>query len=360
VAVRNMSRTAPSSRPLEVSDDLAALAFFMPMVETANLLGVDTGALLRKLSLDPGELRCSKRRIPADAAERFCRLVDGRLGTAAFHLQVADRAPLGSYDIVEAVMRSSSTVGNLLEAATRFSRLLFDAPIEMHSDGRDARVTIAISDASSTSALVAEVFFVRLLFVIEQTTGSRPRPRAALFRHRPPAYAGELGRRLGAQPTFNALATELIFDHALLAQPLSTSDPRLLRPLERYASECLERLPERDRFIARVRQAILQGLPEGDPSMNHVAAAFGMSPRTLQRKLSDEDTSYQQLLDAVRLERSLEYLSQSQMTIAEAASRLGFADLTSFHRAFKRWVGTPPAEYRRRHSLVASTNDHRS
>jgi AraC-like DNA-binding protein len=321
---------------------VATLAFMTPFVEAARALGhvPESGT-----APPGGERDDGTRRLPVEAAA--CVIADAgeALGRPAFHLYVAEQAPLGSFDLIEAVMRHERNVRGLLEAAARFSRLLFDYPVELTVDGSDACLSIA---APTTGGhIVVEAFFARLVFAVRETTRERYSPRAVHLQHEAPRYRAELARIFDAPLSFRHHADELVFDAALLDRETVTADAQLARILGRVAEQTLERLPTDDNFVSRVRQVIADFLPDVSPSTNRVAQKLGMSGRTLQRKLNEAATSYQQLLDGVRLDLSIEYLTKSQMPIAEAATLLGFADLTSFHRAFKRWMGTPPAEFRR-------------
>jgi len=98
----------------------------------------------------------------------------------------------------------------------------------------------------------------------------------------------------------------------------------------------------------RIREASHGPLPE----MASVAAALAMSPRTLQRRLAGQRTTYRRLLSEVREDLACQHLAESRLSIAEIAFLLGFADVTSFHRAFKRWTGQTPRTYRERRELV--------
>jgi len=86
----------------------------------------------------------------------------------------------------------------------------------------------------------------------------------------------------------------------------------------------------------------------GDASLVALAARIGMSERTLQRKLSGQGTSHQKLLDEMRRELALRYLRDPNIAICEAAYLLGFSESSAFHRAFKRWTGATPSEFRSR------------
>jgi AraC-like DNA-binding protein len=111
--------------------------------------------------------------------------------------------------------------------------------------------------------------------------------------------------------------------------------------------EMVAALPRRDDLSAQVRAALAADL-RGGPTLEGVAARLGVPPRSLQRRLAAEGTSYNGLLDQVRHELALRYLRQRELALVEVAFLLGFAEQSVFQRAFRRWTGTSPAEWRRR------------
>jgi AraC-like DNA-binding protein len=99
--------------------------------------------------------------------------------------------------------------------------------------------------------------------------------------------------------------------------------------------------------IDRVRATIRRELAGGDPSLDQVARELGTSRRSLQRRLADENLTYAQVLDDVRSTMARAYLAQRELSIAEVGYLLGFSEQSSFTRAFRRWTGVSPAEFRR-------------
>lgn len=99
-------------------------------------------------------------------------------------------------------------------------------------------------------------------------------------------------------------------------------------------------------FVDRVRSLIAKGLPIGAANMTGVAALLEMSPSTLRRKLAQEGTSHRALNQSVRISLASAHLEQDDSSVAEAAAVAGYDDVSSFHRAFKRWTGRTPAEHR--------------
>jgi len=116
--------------------------------------------------------------------------------------------------------------------------------------------------------------------------------------------------------------------------------------LDRHAENLLSRFPPRNSIVDQSRSIIGHELRGGDPSLERVAAQLGLSARTLQRKLHEQHTSHNELVDHLRHELAVRYLQEREMAIGEVAYLLGFSEPSSFHRAFKRWTGATPREFR--------------
>ena len=99
-------------------------------------------------------------------------------------------------------------------------------------------------------------------------------------------------------------------------------------------------------IVSQVKKAIIHDLPSGTPSEENIAKLVLLSNRTLQRRLSDENTNFRSLVLEVRRELAQKYLADKAMPLAEISYMLGFSDTSSFSRAFKKWTGDPPAVFR--------------
>jgi AraC-like DNA-binding protein len=122
---------------------------------------------------------------------------------------------------------------------------------------------------------------------------------------------------------------------------------RLFAALEEHASALLERMPDEGGDASRARAAIADELPGREPSLASVARRLGTSPRTLQRRLDAEGTSFVAEVDHVRRMRAETFLRAPDVSIAEVSWLLGFAEQSAFTRAFRRWTGAAPTEWRR-------------
>ncbi len=158
----------------------------------------------------------------------------------------------------------------------------------------------------------------------------------------------------GAQPyeelfrapvIFDQASTLLVFNRADMQQVLTGSCPELAQVNDNIVIGYLARL-DKNNVITGVTQKIIEFLPNGDCTRDKVASALCMSPTKLQLKLSQRGTNFQQLLDDTRKELACSYLSQASRPVTEITFMLGFSDTSNFTRAFKRWTGFSPTDYR--------------
>lgn len=134
---------------------------------------------------------------------------------------------------------------------------------------------------------------------------------------------------------------------AALAAPLSTHDPALLALLDRQAEAALALRGSSSRFVGALRQRIRDRLRDGPPTLEEAARALAMSPRTLQRRLAeDEGTSWNVLVDEVRKELAVRWVEEGARPLGEIAFLLGYSELSAFLRALKRWTGRSASELR--------------
>jgi len=132
----------------------------------------------------------------------------------------------------------------------------------------------------------------------------------------------------------------------LLALPLASSDPTLLSLLDRSIDQELSLRASPSRFLGQVRQGICAKLSEEPPSLAATARALRMSPRTLQRRIAAEGTSFHAVVESVREELARVYVKDPKRSLGEIAFLLGYAELSPFLRAFRRWTGMTPSRFR--------------
>jgi AraC-like DNA-binding protein len=187
-----------------------------------------------------------------------------------------------------------------------------------------------------------------LVMIGKRNLGDAFVTQAVHFRHAAPARIDNHRRIFGGTLRFAQPRDELILDRQLLAQPLPQAEPELAELLDRHLAQLISALPQGPGFLDRVRSCVAQELRHGEPSLQDVAQRLHMSGRSLQRRLQQEGTTLQELLAGVRRDLAVRHLHDAQESIAEIAFLLGFSEVSTFHRAFKRWTGLTPSAYRRR------------
>ncbi len=169
--------------------------------------------------------------------------------------------------------------------------------------------------------------------------------RVELTRPQPSHRAERFHAFFRAPVLFSAAINALYFDRQDLEAPLFGANPELARHNEEIVAEHLERLGLMD-TVTRVQACLIELLKEGTCNKERIAERLGMSPRTLHDKLAEQGVSFQSLLDDLRCQMACEYLTRARFSIKEITFMLGYTDTGNFSRAFKRWTGQSPRDYR--------------
>jgi AraC-like DNA-binding protein len=168
--------------------------------------------------------------------------------------------------------------------------------------------------------------------------------------HRAVQSAEECARLLGCQQVERGEGYALHINAALLDRTLATADAFLFPRLVDTLQDLLASVPTDD-LVEQVKRRIQLLLSTGDISEDRVAAPLNISPRHLRRKLNQDGTSYEQLVDEVRRESAVRLITEGQLSLTSIAYELGFLDPSSFTRAFRRWTDMSPTAFRRQVSL---------
>lgn len=160
-----------------------------------------------------------------------------------------------------------------------------------------------------------------------------------------PDYADKYGEIFECPVNFGAGANDFRFEERYLHQPLQQAETESSRIFEAQCEQICADLDEGGGFTEVVRQHLLQ-LPNQIASLDRIAERLHTTPRTVQRKLAQEDTSYHELVENIRRNLAIEYLKTTSLSLEEIATRLGYADAPSFSHAFKRWTGAAPGSLR--------------
>jgi len=170
--------------------------------------------------------------------------------------------------------------------------------------------------------------------------------REVNFAYHAPADTSAFNAHFGAPVRFDADRSSLLFDAAFLERPITGANAAFCEFLTSQVRE-KERIWEGGVAKDRIQRVMRTLLATGLISQDEVARAFGMNRRTFARRLKERGTTFRELLDAVRFDAARVLLRGSAVSLEDVANRLGYADVTAFARAFRRWSGYSPAAWRR-------------
>ncbi len=262
-------------------------------------------------------------------------------------LAVGESIPFGTYDVIDYLASACSTVGMGLRKVGRYFAIITpnitwevdDAPSPAvrligHHGGLDERIVYIQYTLGVTFGR-----FKRLAdgpFAFERVELPIPEPPDTA-RHE--AF-------FGCPIRYGVESTSIRFPRRVWDLSLQRQDSGLASILERHARERLESLETTADPMTPIRVAVREQLPDGPPKLDAVAKSVAMSGRTLQRRLREAGTSFQVLVDEERRSAARAYLGDRHLAVAEIAYLLGYSEASAFVRAFKRWTGMTPKQFR--------------
>jgi AraC-like DNA-binding protein len=182
---------------------------------------------------------------------------------------------------------------------------------------------------------------------LRMMVGSQWAPKEVQFAHEAPEQTSEHLRIFHAPVSFGCETNAIVIDRHFVEREVPAADQRLYQILKRYLDHVLGEMPREDCLLASVRRATAETMRDGDLKLARVARQMAMSTRTLQRQLKERGVDFKHLADDTRRRFAVNYLKDRKNTLTEVAFLLGYSELSAFNRAFKRWTGSTPLDYRR-------------
>lgn len=324
--------------------------------ELAQQAGLDPEALLRNVGLPVSILEQPDGLIPYSLFLRLLDLSATQSKDPFFGIKLGLHQGITIFGPLLYLVRNAPTVGAALQEFRGYFHLHMGAAVvELERFDNLVQLSYHVLDGHQPGLIQGVELAVgvgkRLLQVL---CGEQWQLTAALFEHSPHAPLKDYHHWLGVTPQFNSGANALLFEASLLERPLAAADP-VLHSLIRDHLDTLERLsdPELPGYVASLLRNMLD---QGRVTVDDVAAYLPISRRTLQRRLAGCGTSFQKVLDQTRQNLARRYLRDSAMQMTQLADLLGYSELSAFSRAFTRWFGTPPSQWRQVEEREAPTS----
>lgn len=325
-------------------------------VEAAEVCGIDRATLLRKADVLSPSLGVPEDPVDAEVVFRLWRMASELSGDDAYGLHMAERLSSvpssGSMaHIVGYLQRQSSTLGQAWSRGAKYVELVDEGVSASWTvDKRSGTFKVSLKHGmASWPRVLIEMAFGTLILLSRAWVGVKYPITKVCFKHLGPEDVAEYERTLGTRVTFGETSTRIVVPVAALSLPLLNADPRLATYLESMAQGLLQARRARGTARGAVRTKIDEMLSADEaPSVTTVARRLGMSVRSLQRHLSDENIQFSNIVDDSRRTMALELIAQRRISVSEIAARLGYQDPHSFRNAFHRWSGMSPRDYRRK------------
>jgi AraC-like DNA-binding protein len=340
-------RRNPSGRPL-IRDYVIRVGGATALIPVLRERGVDPEPLLREAGLTTRAFDHPDNVVPFAALCRALRLAVERTGADDVGLRAGMRADLTSLGVLGYFIANSDTVGRGLQALRELLHVHDQgaAPF-LFEDGAIAMLGYEVLDPGIAGA--EQMSFGALAIganILRTLCGPSFKLRAVTFSYRSPADTSLFREFFDAPVRFNAERSALAFDAHWLHRPIKGADAYIRELLDAKLKDAVA--VRREAFEERVQRVVRTLLASGRCGEDDAAKAFGMSRRSLARRLNNSGSSFRSVVDAARFDAARVILGSTQIAIVEVAARLGYSDSSTFARAFRRWSGTSPALWRRR------------
>jgi AraC-like DNA-binding protein len=248
------------------------------------------------------------------------------------------------------------TLGEALSAGFRFYHLVLkDFTPRLQLDGQTARIRMVSNRPRDAALSYAERTFCFLAYGLMCWLVGRRVPLLQVTYPRDATPWGNEVERMFASPLLrDALQMGVDLDARWLRLPIVQTPQAMESFLRGAPDNLLVKYRDQSSLVERIRRLLRRQLATGLPSLEEVAQAVSLSPQTLRRRLQAEGLGYQKIKDDLRRDVAIEYLGQADLTLLDIASRLGYSEASTFHRAFKDWTGQAPGVYRQTRLLAAS------
>ncbi len=322
---------------------------FHKVVLGARAVGFDLAGLptIERLGIDSRD--CFEERLCLNDLYSLWEEAMGRVGDVGFPFIVAEQYELADYRELALLALTATTLGEALEIVdSDYFRIWLDGPKLLAQKADSAwHVRYDTADASRPGARsVTESGLAQLYRAMCLATEQTIALEQVRFRHRPPPCTRAHERFFRAPVYFDCEHSELVVPSAAFELPIEHAMSPIRTYLAEHADGMMARMPSR--VADRVARYLRNVLPEGKLSQAQAASRLGMSERSLRTHLAREGSSFRTLVDEVRCAVAREELRKPNACVSEIACNLGFSEPSAFHRAFKRWTGLTPRDYRAR------------
>lgn len=309
--------------------------------------GIDSQALFKKAGVDLVTSSEPSYRIETVKITEIFRLAVEATGITGFGLLAGKNFHPGSFHAFGYSLYASNNLNDFCQRIVRYFRLLSDNGIHTLTETKDDYVL----DIEIINTVTCDETIEGWLMAIVQMCRHIFRPnfnplKVQLVREKPEIGAELFEQSFKCPVEFSSKLNAIHFAKEYMFVQLPAASSELARVNDEIVIQHLARLDRSD-IVRQVETKIIELLPTGECNKERIASLLNMSPRNMHGKLEQRDTSYQEILDDLRSQLAIQYIEQDSMSISQITYQLGFTDTSNFSRAFRRWTGHSPSEYRK-------------
>lgn len=322
-------------------------------------VGLDPRDVVKRSGIELNVLEDVDAVVPYDKQLKITRLVMTHQSRTNSCLNSVKYFIPKRYGLVGHLMHHAPTLGQALADFSRYQNLtgnIHQTHIVRVPEGIRMTVELHPTVAKHHDYLAVpsrpEAPLTVLLALARHLTGRRIKPLRVSLRHEPRGDPDEHEEFFGVPVQFGMRTDEIIFTQDTLDSPLLEPDEAKYRRVLDLVLAHIDPIADLKVVGATLRQRLLQSMHLTVPRIGVVARAMAMSTRTLQRRLSDEGTTFDNVVDQVRKDLTLQHIVDPTISTYEIAGLVGFVEPSPFFRAFRRWFGCTPKEWRRKHRIT--------
>jgi AraC-like DNA-binding protein len=327
------------------------------LVRRLDDLGIPPAAVLRQAGLPMGLFDQEKILVSTEELFAIYRAVSEVSRDPAIGLKIGSEDRVERYDPISIAALYARSFRDALQRMARYKQLT--CPEEILLVERDHQYAVQfhwlLADEQEPPLLV-DVCFAWVVAIARRGTGQFLNPKC-IEMQRPEAHRKLYEAHFGCPVKFRASHNVLVFDQADVERRFLTHNADVLSIVAPQLEAELSQQLAQKTVSERVKGILKKLLAGQRPVLSDVARELRLSTRTLQRRLTAERATYQQLMEAARRELAQHYLLHSSLELNEAAYLLGYEDANSFFRAFHHWEGTSPGQWRTLHAASAATSE---
>jgi AraC-like DNA-binding protein len=323
---------------------------------------IEIAPLLRRAGLSEHDLTLAEidgnltsHRVAAIAQVKFLDYAAEAMNDSAFGLHLVEQTDPRDAGIYFYIASAAKDIDEALALYARYFRIVNEAVrLKLTRSPNGAAVEIEfIGLPRHLARQTAEFGMAALLKGLRVIAGRNIHPTQVSFAHIRSSAAREFERFYRCPVEFGASCDRFAFSNDVLAIPLLSADPKLLKALEPFCDMAAkERKTAAGTLRAAVENEVEKLLPHGKAKKETVAKAVALSMRTFSRRLAEEGATYEEIVDQLRRSLALQYLKESSMSVSQIAWLLGYEGSTSFNHAFRRWTGHSPSATRNQKLLA--------